>query len=577
MTEKKLLVKTTLGNTILDLESRVDVYLNKDMYLQKQALDLNPNDVVLYKNEYIEAPLKKVDGILDGSPRYLHAKNKVLEKNSENKYIPVLRTELWRGILKGKGAYHESLESIIRKENEEDFTATEYDEATEFIYNLVNKEGLERRIKNWLRGNIYAPQDWSIFHRLARINPMFKEFDKDYTGLDGRYYNYKLFVTTRRVIMSTLAKRTGRKFKAASIESELESEGRWRLRLGNEIDLVVKTLLGDKETEYSPARILDIEELKPRHRLNREVRKDSHHKLSRGILTSKDGLYVNRKDVIEFLQDYFLVNALFSNIVDKYIDIKYNRNFEPFILKINSLESEGKKEEKEERKTLLTRFFAPIISFLKKKKIVKEGKESGRKGKRYIEGIKHLLLEKYNNSEGYKTSSTYARLQDLLGFDEEKVEYADKVTDLLVKDVFNGRFDRYFNFPQDSFKKLLESEYKIRSVRPRIFIEQERALDNYENCLKKINECLEKGYEKDSLEFKAAMNRAREAHDTLLDKEKRMERRFPVKCDRIYHGSVMLTYLKDKGEEKKEVDIEKLIKDYDLEPFRAYIEKGHFC
>src|SRR3989338_6046763 len=116
MTESKLLVNTTLGTTILDFDSHVNVHLNKDIYLEKEAADLNQGDAVLYKKEYIQTTLDEIESLLELSPRYIHAKRKVMEKNAKNDYLPLLRTELWRGFLNHKKEYNDSLESIIKRE-----------------------------------------------------------------------------------------------------------------------------------------------------------------------------------------------------------------------------------------------------------------------------------------------------------------------------------------------------------------------------------------------------------------------------------------------------------------------------
>lgn len=565
MASTKLLIKTTLGTTIRDLESRVDVHLNKDIYLEKQAIDLNIGDSVDWKKEYIQTTLDKVDTLLESSPRYMHAKKEVFERNAEGEYIPLLRTLLWRGILKKKRRYNPSLESIIRKE-EGDFNKFEYREAKEFVMNLLSRGGFqisESSIRKWLEGEIYTPLDWRFFTALANINKAFKEFDETNPDCDGKYYNYKFFVTARRNIMGYLARMKGIELKTPyqepqrdkterfsirqfftkakqtvmrylgrikGIEPQGDERDRLDIRLDNEIDIVVKSLLGDKDEDYAPAKILSIEKLNPKHPLNREIRRTPEHILSKGIERRKEALETRRKDLVEFLQDFFLINSLFSNSINRYVDSHYKKEFELFI--------------------------------------VKDG-EGNIKG--YSEGLKHLFLYKYNEPETYRSSFAFKRMHDLLEFDDEKIDYADRVTDLLLDDVFNGKIDEYLGIPQDSLKNLLEAEYQLRAARPKAFTEQEQALDHFENCLRRMNDCQEKGHPKGSMEYNYRLeNIAREAHDTLMRIERRIESRFPVKFSKEYHGSIMLTYLKskDSGEEEKPTDVERVIKDYNLEEFR---------
>lgn len=535
MTESKLLVKTTLGTTILDLESRVNVHLNKNVYLEKQAIDLNAGDSVIYQKEYIQTTLDEVDPLLELAPRYMHAKRQITEKNNSNNYVPLLRTNLWRGFLAYKKEYNDSLESIIKKEAQ-DFGDLEYDEALGCINNLLCSDGIEMSqtsIRNWLKGDTYAPREWKIFNSLSKINPIFNEFNENDRGFDGRYYNYKFFVIARQTVMRTLARLKGIEFKGQTQELPIEKEDRWKIRLDDEIGIVVRSLMEDKGKDYALARIVSVEKLHPKHPSIRAIKKNPEDKLSRGIETNKAGLEIRKKGLIEFLDDFFAVNSLFSHLTDSYIDSHYKKEFEPFI--------------------------------------VKDGKGNI---KGYSEGLKHLFLARYNEPESYKSGMAFQRMQNLLELNSEKIIYSDKLAELLVADVFSGRIDGHFKIQRDSFKKLLEAEYKLRAARPRIFSEQEIALDNFENCCRQFKDCLAKKYPEDSNEYSMSQNRINEAREAFAKINKRIESRFPVKCHMEYNGEILLTYLKYDSKEKRPLDAENLIQEYDLEPFRGIITKN---
>ncbi len=535
MTESKLLVKTTLGTTILDFDSHVNVHLNKDIYLEKKAADLNQGDAVLYKKEYIQTTLDEIESLLELSPRYIHAKRKVMEKNAKNDYLPLLRTELWRGFLNHKKKYNDSLECIIKREAG-DFSSPEYDEVLECIGNLLHSEGIEisqASIRNWLKGETYAPREWNIFKSLGKINPVFSEFDENDLGFDGRYYNYKFFVIARQGVMRTLARLKGIELKGQTPELPAEKEDRWKIRLDNEIGIVARSLMEEKGKDYALARIVSIEKLLPKDRRIKEIKRNREAKFSRGIETGKADLEIRKKGLIEFLDDFFAVNSLFSHLTDTYIDSCYKKEFEPFI--------------------------------------VKDGKGNI---KGYSEGLKHLFLARYNEAERYKSSEAFERIKNLLEFNEERIGYSDKLAGMLVEDVFNGRIDRHLEISQDSFKKLLEAEYKLRAARPKIFYKQEKALDNFENCCRQFKDCLNKQHPESSNEYITTENRVKETRENLMEINKKIESSYPVKFLMEYNGEILLTYLKYNTKDKKPLNIKNLVQEYDLEPFRGIITKN---
>ncbi len=539
MAESKLLVKTTLGTTILDLESRINVHLNKDLYLEKDAIDLNVGDMVVYKNEYIETTLDEAKQFLNLSPQYVRAKMQVMEKNSKNKHVPILRTELWRGILAKKASYNSSLEGIIRKE-EEDFCNSDYDEAIEMISNAINENGIEiskAAIKNWLKGETYAPRDWQIFNSLAKINPIFKEFDESNQNVDGKYSNYKFFVTKHqeavRNLPKTLAKLMG---KESDSEQEIErKQNEFDTKVNEEVELIIKDLMERKSKEYSLARVVSVERLYRKDPRVKEVKRNPAYKLSRGIETKKPELDITSKGTDEFMEDYFFINGLFSTSLNIYIDSSHPKEFEPFVFKNN-------------------------------------------KFKGYQEGIKQLFLEKYNQPEIYESSHGFQRMKFLLDDDTARINYAEKLTDLLLDDLSKGKFDERFLLPRDSYKKLLEAEYKIVIARPRRLAEFELADDEFGYCGRAIDKIVHKGLksEEDKEEYKRLVEKGKEVHERLTKLKKRIEERLHLKVREEYHNGNLLRFLElnSKRERNKE-DIERCIKEYDLENFREIIKYKH--
>lgn len=530
MASTKFLVKTTLGTTILNLESKVDVHLNKDIYLEKEAFDLNVGDAVVYKKEYIETTLDEVEPLLESSPRYMHAKREIFERNLNNEYIPLLRTGLWRGILDKKGIYNDSIESIIKKEDG-DFDCCDYNDAVESIKNLLGENGVEISgcsVKNWLRGDIYSPRDWKIFNALAKINPTFKEFDETDWDVDSKHYNYKFFVIARQTVMRTLARLKGVEFRNTHTEPHVDGENRWKIRLDKEIDIVVRSLMDDKGKDYALAKILSVEKLRSNHPKSREVRRHPGHRLSRGIETKDVDLDIRKKKVNEFIGDYFFVSSLFRDLLDKYIGSHYKKEFESFTV-----------EDK-------------LLSIVRG----------------YAEGPKDMLLYKYNEPEN-KDSIASKRMHDYLdlGLEDMTYDYVNKITDLLLNDVFNGKMDWYFRIPQDSFKKLLEAKYKLTAARPKIFDEHDSLVDQEVIISKNIENMIKKGDSMDRLEFNKLIREGKEKYELVKRIRHKMEDRFSVKF--IEHGGLVTVAYTGGGDGKS--DDEKVIRDYDLEEFSDII------
>ncbi len=537
MAESKLLVKTTLGNTILDLETRVNVHVKDDIYLQKEAIDLNGSELVVFQKEYIQTTLDEVEPYLELSPRYMHAKKQINEQDSQGKFIPLLRTELWRGLLKKQCRYDASLEEIIKKEAQEDFNENEYNKAIGDISNLLDNEGIEistASIRNWLKGEIYCPREWRIFTALSMINPVFREFDETNRSYDGKHYNYKFFVIARQTIMRYLAKMKGEELKIRANVDDVADSNHYNIRLNEEIDSVVKSLMEEKGKDYALARITGIEMLHPKHPWNKEVRKNPEHKLSKGILYRKSAdLEIKSKDMNEFFKDFAIINSTFSSAFDIYLNTKYKEKCGEFSVK----DEEGN-----------------II--------------------RYQEGIKQFLLHKYNEPQNYVASYAYERMKDYLS--KDSLRLLEEASSYIIDAVFSGEMDNAFDLPINSFKKLFEINYKLKMLRPRIMLEYEKVSDEHEVNMQRADGISEKPYksEADMYMLSKLYNECRPIHDKLMRLEKKMAEKFPISFVEQYHGVMHVKLLKNNSKTGKE-DVERVMKTYELGEFKEIFVMGY--
>jgi|GEM_PF-3026695 hypothetical protein len=533
MTESKLLVKTTLGTTILDLEKRIDVHFKDDIYVIKEAIDLNPGDLVSFGNEYIETTLDEAEDYLDLSQRYMHAKKRVSEQNVKGEFIPLLRTELWRGILKKQDRYNESLESIITKATD-DFTKLEYNEAISNISALLSNKNIEiseTAVRNWLEGETFAPREWQIFNALSEINPLFKEFDGNYLGFDGRYYNYKFFVVARQTVMRHLARMKGEEFK---IKKEKEADSIYKMQFDEEIENVVAGLMQYKNSEYSLTRVVETQILPPKHEKTKATKRDPQHRLHKGIIPNVPEVNVRRKNVEEFFREYALVNSLFSCIIDNYMELRHKEQSEEFLAK----DEEGN--------------------------ILKD--EQGRVWG-YHEAVKQFMLHKYNEPEAYKSDYSYKRLETY--FSPEKFERLERLSEDIINEAFNGTMDDSFVLPKGSMKKLFETNYRIKMLRPKTLLDYEKITDLHKDNLEAMNAIEKKQYktEKDEESLKKLYYECEPIHEKIMRMQKRMSEKFPVTFAEEYHGVMHITLVNNKSK-ANEGDIERTISTYSLNEFR---------
>jgi hypothetical protein len=292
MTDSKLLVSTTLGNSILDLESTVYTLVNDKTYLSKYSADLNVGDLVLFENEYIQKAIEEIEPYLIQSPRYKFAKDMLHEINSEGEYIPKLRTWTIRGLAQNNIIRsNEDLETKILKEENNDFSSKEHNLMKEEVFGIINpnyEEGSPETInrtaesvKTWLQGKVVAirKKDWHLYKLLEEINPDFKEFNPDDHSREGYHFNSTLYNTVRQGIMRYLARVKGQQSEHGNNTST------YNLSLAPEIQLVMDEFVNEVSQEFSNARVLSLENLYKKHPKVKRAKTDPN--LRKGVCSGR--------------------------------------------------------------------------------------------------------------------------------------------------------------------------------------------------------------------------------------------------------------------------------------------------
>ncbi len=307
----KLLVRTSLGNSILDYGDVVPTFSANNKYFEKPAADLNIGERVLFEKEYITATLDDVEPFLTKSKRYAEAKNALHEINKQGQYIPKLRCLLWRGLQENSPG----LEARILLE-EQDFSGKEYGAAintTKETIEAANIKSLTHSgTKNWLDGTTLAPGNWDKFRALEKINPKFSSFKVDESNRQSLFFLYKLYTTVRRGIMHYLDKPN---FKHSEEEREDEHKIS-RISLAEEIDLVLEHFVKDVNKDQALAQVLQIEKIFENEPIYQKARKENT--LARGIVRGRG--QINENEKIKFKQVVInngLIATLFSRVLEK--------------------------------------------------------------------------------------------------------------------------------------------------------------------------------------------------------------------------------------------------------------------
>ncbi len=298
-----VLVKTTAGNTILNLNSdHVCSDVNGKLFL-KNARDIQEGELLYFEKEFIDKSLKDIESDLRKSDRYNAA--------YESLYIddkPMLAVVLNEG-LEAKGI-------------------TDFNDKVSYIDNLIDGGVTKKTIQNWLIGKTVMVDNKSFLNELSGLAPELRtwaeafsidmmvdgelksvNYDKFkdqipieiYTDSNGneievrygsRYTLYDLYKNIRIGVGHYLAKPKNEGINNKSTTSKTTTD---KIALGHEIDIVVKQFFNYVTNDIVSAKVLGITMLDKKEA--RKQIKGYDHKLKKGVMKLTSG------ELSDFLQE----------------------------------------------------------------------------------------------------------------------------------------------------------------------------------------------------------------------------------------------------------------------------------
>lgn len=413
-------VKTTLGDALINQDSSVPVNIAEDTYLIKRGCELNQGEKVLYHNESITTTLDEVIPILERSRRYSFARDVIHERNSEGELIPKFRIDLIDGLCQKLGI--NTIDDLILKEKGNDYSVPEKKMMTSEIKKVLDKYGIQRSetsIRNWIEGKTLSVSDWEAYKALAEINPVFLNYYNHQGKMDSYHFNYKLFTTIHRNIMSYLAKKGCSQQKNDEEQENLESE--YNISLKNEIELVVNNFMEKVNEETSHAQIISITKIKGSEGKKREK---ANPNLSKGIVTKKPDSSYKIISIEETANYFSLLSDCFLKLLKSYIRNNLKEDFKEL-------------DEKEDT----SEFYYE---------------------NQYVNSLSNMFSVLIENSEKRKKFENKEINEEK---DEEKIEI-DKHIRKTFNSIYNGLFDEYFNLRKGTILSMIEKKNHLRDNLP---------------------------------------------------------------------------------------------------------------
>ena len=430
MSLDKLLITTTGGNSIVDSGSSIFSHLTGNEYLKKAARELNAGELIRFRKEYVQTTLEEVEPVLDKSLRYAVAKKELHEQNSKDELIPLLRKYIIKGIYEKAELpplQEEELDKKILKEGE-DFDAKEYSRMIDYLDNFIKDKSdliiTRPGITNWIKGETIAPQDWEFFRVLENLNPSFKDFDQNARDPNSKAYNYKLYVTTRRVIMHYLDEcRAKGKGLPKQTNTNLPEN---RLSLAPEISLVVDYFFRDINEQYLDVRVTDIRKIQKKDIEQKLIKTDK--KLNRGVVTDDSELELQLCGYNEAIFDEDILSKHASTALHLYKYPLNNTN-----VPLTNLD----------RHQILGAMTPIILNYFL-------GEKSVDKMTQWQTGVLQKMAQ-----ERYP--------------DTNIMQQIERVKDYIIDEILTNKFDDYYRFDRGTTYKLLQTIGKVKNTCPPMF------------------------------------------------------------------------------------------------------------
>lgn len=258
--EPAYLISTTLGTCMLPASSSAFLQIDGKTVRKKPLRDVKEGDTVLFHAKCIDTTLEQIEPALEQSTRYTTARD-ALHVVSSGKRITKLRYDLITALAPECKLSVETLEDKLFQRNA-DFTDEEYKSLASTLREKIHHSTDEKdtynieTIKNWLRGETIAPEEWTVFDQLETAFEHFRAWNKppDEGGLKE---HYKLYITVRKGVQRYLAT----KGASQKTTKERKTTNGPHISLDQEIQLVINMFVDDVTEEYKAARITSIRKI----------------------------------------------------------------------------------------------------------------------------------------------------------------------------------------------------------------------------------------------------------------------------------------------------------------------------
>lgn len=326
---KKLLIETTAGNTIVDVDSLVGSYVSGKNVFVKPAKDVNIGEKVSFEKQFVYKTLQDIEKDLLDSPRYRAARNRLYVKNEAKEQTAI--------------SYILNNTLLLKGLNE--------NEKINKLYEVMGKKVTKQTVKDWLSGETVMPE----FENLGLILNVFPELDTIpsndetearlhiyrkmmlndfYDGFkrkkeDGLAYPlYDLYMNIRRGIMRYVAEPKGK----GDGEKKEHKKTAENVPLSPEIDIVVKKYFDDVSDKIISARVTGIKEIESKEAL--KLTGEKHEKLKKGVVKikpenkreflEKNGL--NEVSLVDILNDFHSISYVSGKYVKNIVKEKFNKD-----------------------------------------------------------------------------------------------------------------------------------------------------------------------------------------------------------------------------------------------------------
>ncbi len=260
--EPTYLISTTLGDCRLPASSSAFLQIDGKTVRKKQVRDVQEGDTVLFHAKCIDTTLEQIEPALEQSARYTAARD-ALHVVSSGKRITRLRHDLITALAPECKLSRDKLEDKLFQRGA-DFTDEEYKSLASTLREKIHHSTDEtdtyniETLKNWLRGETVAPEEWTVFDQLETAFEHFQTWNKpsEQVGEELKDH-YRLYMTVRKGVQHYLAT------KGASRKTTKENKNTngTHLSLDQEIQLVINMFVNDVTKEYKAARITSIKKI----------------------------------------------------------------------------------------------------------------------------------------------------------------------------------------------------------------------------------------------------------------------------------------------------------------------------